>query len=303
MWFNNALIYKYELDNQVDLVNLLDEEHLKPCPPHARFIYGWLPPFAHEFAHDAVGCSLICLGKEERVLPRSVIQRQLAERITMLETQRGFDVKRAERGQIAEDIEFELLPKAFCLQKRLFALLDSVSNRLIINTSSATQGAQLLALLRKSVPGIHIEPLAVAQNISQTLTNWITDSSTLPPNIELASDCVLFSLDNENKRFNCKGCELPSSDILSLLSKGCAVAEISLIWNERIQFTLTNDLVFKRIKCMDYLIEDFNEIRKMDDDIGQKDAAIALLSGELRALFNELLTSMAISSDTAVLSI
>lgn len=292
MWFNNALIYQYELDQPIDMVTSLTEEALKPCPPHARFIYGWLPPFGNELVHEVAGCSLICLGKEERVLPRSVIQRQLSERIKTLEMQRGFEVKRAERGQMAEDIEFELLPKAFCLQKRLPALLDHVSKRLIINTSSANQGSQLTSLLRKSIPGLHIEPLVSTENLALRFVDWINNPALLPPNVQLASDCLLFSLDDEKKRFNCKGCELPADEIRSLLSQGFAASEISLIWNERIQFTLTQDLTFKRLKCLDYLIEDFQEARKMDGDEQQQDAAITLLSGELRTLFNGLLTNL-----------
>ncbi|MDP3560837.1 MAG: recombination-associated protein RdgC [Legionellaceae bacterium] len=296
MWFNNALIYQYELDQSIDLIESLAEERLKPCPPHARFIYGWLPPFHDNLAHEVTGSSIICLGKEERILPRNVIQRELAERINVLETQRGFEVKRAERGQLAEDIEFELLPKAFCIQKRLPALLDATSKRLIVNTSSVNQGAQLTSLLRKSIPGIHIEPLLINDNIALRFASWINDPSSLPPNLQLASDCVLFSLDDEKKRFHCKGYELPADEIHNLLSQGLAAAELSLIWNERIQFTLTQDLIFKRLKCLDYLVDDFQEIRQLDGDDQQQDAAIALLSGELRALFNELLTPLVAGS-------
>ena len=69
-------------------------------------------------------------------------------------------------------------------------------------------------------------------------------------------------------------------------------AEISLIWNERIQFTLTQDLVFKRLKCLDYLIDDFNETRELEDEQQQRDAGLSLLSGELRSLVNDLLSGL-----------
>ena len=47
MWFNNALIYQCQLDNTDPLTDFLAENALKPCPPHARFIYGWLPVLQH----------------------------------------------------------------------------------------------------------------------------------------------------------------------------------------------------------------------------------------------------------------
>lgn len=292
MWFSNALIYQYELDESIDLANFLSQDAMKPCPPHARFIYGWLPAIAGEFVHEAAGAALICMGKEERLLPRGVINRILDERMEALEAQRGYPIKRAEKGQMAEDLEFELLPKSFCLQKRTFALLDTVSKRLIINASSANQASQLTSLLRKTVPGISIEPLQHMGNLSVLFAEWITNPASLPANFQLASDCLLFSPDDEKKRFSCKGYELPADEILTLLAQGLAAAEISIVWNERIQFTLTHELTLKRLKCMDYLVDDFSEIRELEEEYEQQDAALTLLSGELRSLMDDLLAGI-----------
>lgn len=293
MFFNNAIYFQYELDESMpSLSELLAENALKPCPPHARFIQGWLPLFADCFAQEASGSTLICMGKEERILPSSVIKRELEERVEMQETQLSRPLKRSEKSQMAEEIEFELLPKAFCLQKRMYAILDKLSNHLIINSSSTTQAAQLVALLRKSVPGIKIEPLSCGENLAFHFSQWITQPSTIPPSFQLASDCLLFSPDNEKKRFNCKGYELPADEILSLLNQGLLVSEISIQWNERIQCTLTQDLIFKRIKCLDYLLDDFNHLKELDDDAQQRDAALVLLTGELRSMMKELFTHL-----------
>ena len=229
MWFNHAQIYHYELEQSIDLTDSLSSEILKPCPPHARFIYGWLPAFGDELVHETADCALICMGKEERVLPRAVIKRLLAEKIEHIEAQQNRVVKRAERSQLAEELEFELLPKSFCLQKRLPAILDKMTKRLIINTSSPTQAAQLISLLRKSISGISIEPIEQKENLSLMLANWITSPAVLPASFQLASNCVLFSPDDEKKRFLCKGYELPADEILTLLTQGLAVSEVSLI--------------------------------------------------------------------------
>ncbi len=291
MWFNNALIYQYELNEETDLNAFLKDELLKPCPPHARFIYGWLPAFADEMVHEIVGSAMICMGKEERILPRGVIKKMLHERIQLIEQQQNRTVKRSEKAQIAEDIEFELLPKSFCVQKRLSALLDTVNKRLIINSSSANQASQLTALLRKTVPGITIDPLSPGENLALRFAQWINSPETLPPDIQLASDCLLFNLQDEKKRVHCKGYELPAEEIVTLLTQGMATAEISLIWKERIQFTLTHEFVFKRLKSLDYLIDDFNELKELEEEYQRQDAALTLLSGELRELINTLLTA------------
>lgn len=292
MWFNNALTFQYELDEPVDFNAQLAAEALKPCPPHARFTYGWLTAMGDELVHEVAGVMMVCMGKEERILPRSVIQRMLDERVQTWETQQGRTMKRAEKAQLAEELEFELLPKSFCIQKRTMALFDTVSKRLIINTASANQASQFMSLLRKSIPGLSFEPLPYDQNLALRFTDWINNPSTLPANFQLASDCLLFSPDDEKKRFNCKGYELPADEILSLLSQGLTPSELSIVWNERIQFTLTQDLIIKKMKCLDYLVDEFNDARQLEEEYQQQDAALTLLAGELRGLINDLLAAI-----------
>lgn len=292
MWFKNALIFQYTLDDATNLSECLANERLKPCPPHARFIYGWLPTCGDELVHEVAGAAMICLGKEERILPRGVIQKILQERVQAWEVQQGRAMKRAEKAQMSEDLEFELLPKSFCVQKKMMALLDTTNNRIIINTSSPNQASQFTAILRKSVPGISIEPLEYDDNLPTRFTNWINHLSSLPAPFQLASDCALFSLDDEKKRFTCKGYELPAEEILDLLSKGLAPAEVSLVWNERIQFTLTHDFIIKKMKCLDYLADEMQETQQLEEDYEKQDAALTLLNGEHRALINDLLKEL-----------
>lgn len=289
MWFNNALIYQCTLPENTLLNELLQEDALKPCPPHARFIYGWGAAIHEQLVHEVSGASLFTLGKEERILPRKVITRLLAEQVEALEIQRGYPVKRAEKAQLAEELEFQLLPKSFCIQKYLPAFIDTLNNRLIINTASATQASQFTSLLRKSVPNIQIEPILPAHNLSATLTSWITHPETLPQSLALAANCVLVAANDEKKRVHCKGYELPAEEVCHLLEQGLAVAEISMIWQERIEFTLTQDFTFKRIRCLDYLVDELNDIRQLEDDYAQKDATLTLLAGEWRTLLNDLL--------------
>lgn len=296
MWFNNALIYHYNFDAEDVLIAGLENEKLKACPPHSRFIYGWLPVVGDELALEPAGTSLICLGKEERILPRGVIKKFLDERVSQLETAQGRNLKKAEKSQLAEDIEFELLPKSFCVQRRLLALLDTHTQRIIINTSSSNQANQLLSLFRKSISSATFEPLTSDRNLALTFAEWITNPASIPSAFQLGTDCALFSPDDDKKRFNCKGYELPADEVLSLLSQGLVVSELTLIWNERIQFTLTADLTFKRLKCLDYLMDDFKEISQLEEDLLQRDAEITLLCGEFRELTNALMTALTIKN-------
>lgn len=302
MWFNNALVYSFQLTETVnDLSALLAEERLKPCPPHARFIYGWLPVIGDQYAHEIADFAMIALGKEERLLPRGVIQRLLDERVEKIESERGYPVKRAEKASIAEELEFELLPKAFCLQKRLLAGFDFKNQRLILNTSSTSQANQLLALLRKTIPGLRIEPLQFNDVLALKFAQWMTHPTSLPSHIQLASDCVLIDLEDEKKRFNCKGYELPAQEINQLIAEGLSTAEISFHWHERIHVTLTQQFTLKRLRCLDYLVDEFKELKSLEG-AEQQDAAMVLFAGEIRALIDDLLKILDYASTKEVTS-
>ncbi len=292
MWFTQAKIYHYQWDGVADLDQGLMDAALKPCPPHARSAFGWLPVMDDQFVHTVAGCMRVCLGQEERLLPRSVIAAHVNERIKNLEIQRGYPVKRAEKAQMSEEVEFELLPKAFCVQKKTYALLDSVQQLLIINTTSENQATQVIGALRQAIPDLHIEPLTCPENLAQRFAHWMLHPSMLPANMQLASDCRLMALDDENKKLTCKGYDWPAEEILTLLHQGLVVQELSLIWNERIHLTLSHDLTLKRLKCQDYLLDDFAEARQEEGEAQQADASLAILAGELRSLWADLFTGV-----------
>jgi recombination associated protein RdgC len=300
MWFNQALMFHYELDTTTPIAEALIPERLKDCPPHARFLYGFMPVIADELALEIPGYTLICLGKEERILPKAVIKRFLDEKVQAIELAEHRTLGRREKSQMAEDLEFDLLPQAFCLQKKCFALLDEKSKRLIINTNNVNQASQLCASLRKALPGLRVTPIITEKQLAKTFSTWINHPETLPSAFSLASDCLLFSPDDEKKRFNCKGYALPADEILSLLAQGLYTAEISLIWQERIQFTLTHDLTFKRMKCMDYLVDELQNIHELETAIEQQSASLTLLGGEIRAMMDDVLKATALTETTTV---
>jgi recombination associated protein RdgC len=287
MWYNNALIYEYELEDATSLA-LLAENALKPCAPHTRFSLGWQCVSPGNYTQELAGCTQICMGKEERILPRGVINRFLAEKILAIENEQGRQVRRVERMQLAEDLEFELLPKAFCIEKKLYALFDTMNTQLIINTASEAQASQLITLLCKTVPGLHIYPIALTNSLAPLFTSWLNNPNLLPSHFQLAADCVLFSRQDEKKKVHCKGYELPAEEISTLLLQSLDVAEISLIWNERIQFSLNQDFTLKRIKALDYVVEEMQNHKQLEDEQAEADAELTLLAGELRGLIKDL---------------
>lgn len=298
MWFNNALIFQCRDLSTTNLEQELEAHRLKPCPGHARLNYGWLESINELLLHSAQNFHFFTMGKNEKLLPSSVINQELAERIAQLELNQDRKVKRSEKAQMKEEIEFELLPKAFSITKKMHALYDPASQRLIINSSSLNQANQLLALLRKTLDQIQLEPLNIDADLSQYFTQWVSNPNLLPKHFELAPNCLLYSPQDENKKVNCKGYEFPADEIAQLIKQGLLVNEINLIWNERIQFTLNSDFTLKRIKCIEYLLDELHEIDKSDDLLEQQDANLCLLGSELKQLTDSLLELFTQTNET-----
>jgi recombination associated protein RdgC len=287
MWFTNALVFSLSCESLSEIESALTDNRLKPCPPHSRFIYGFSETINQLLSHHADNSYVFTMGKEERMLPRSVINQALTEKCHILETNNGRAVKRSEKAHLREELEFELLPKAFCVQKKTMALIDGNRQRLIVNTSSHNNAAQLCSLLRKALPDIQIKPLELISDISLKFTQWLNNPNLLPNDFVLAPNCLLTSPDDDKKKFNCKGYELPADEVCHLIDSGLTATEITLIWKERIQFTINTDFTFKRIKCIEYLLDDMNEVNQLEDEMEKVDANLCLLTGELRQLIDD----------------
>ena len=66
---------------------------------------------------------------------------------------------------------------------------------------------------------------------------------------------------------------------------------MSLNWNDRIEFTINEQLTFKRLRCLDYLVDEFHDVQQLEDNSAQQDAALALLAGEWGQLLNDTLSA------------
>ncbi|MFO1425015.1 MAG: recombination-associated protein RdgC [Candidatus Competibacteraceae bacterium] len=70
----------------------LEKYAFQPCSSHQPSAAGWAPPLgrkAVDLIHGVNGRLLVCLRTEEKVLPATVISQTLAERVAMIEDQRG----------------------------------------------------------------------------------------------------------------------------------------------------------------------------------------------------------------------
>jgi len=300
MWFNNLVVYQFNTPfekNSDELELALEEYRLKPCPPHARQSQGFVAPLNEEKGrvYTLYGCHLLIAAKEVRLLPSSIIQAVLEEKNNAFELNHNRPMRRAEIMQLKEEIEFDLLPKAFTVQKKEWFYIDTSKQWLIINSANPSKASEVVTLLTKTLGSLDASPLMPDSDLSALFARWLHEPSSLPEGLVLAKGCVLVTSGEDKSQYTCKDIEENSEELASLLAQGYTVSSIELIWQERVQFVLTNNFLLKRLKCLDYLDDAFKDNGKLDDDQEQFDANLSLLTGELRDLIHFLMDAGSIS--------
>jgi len=296
MWFNNLVVYQFNTSfekNPDALEKELEEHRLKPCPPHARQSQGWVAPLDEEKGrvYSLYGCHLLVAAKEVRLLPSSIIQAVLEEKSDAFELSHNRPMRRAESLQLKEEIEFDLLPKAFTVQKKEWFYIDTVKQWLVINSANPNKASEAVALLTKALGSLDASPVILNADLSALFASWLREPSSLPEGLILGKSCLLVTGGEDKSQYTCKDLEQNNEELTTLLSQAYLVSSLELVWQERIQFVLTDNFLLKRLKCLDYLEDAIRDNGKLDNEQEQFDANFSLLAGELRALLTFLMES------------
>ena len=79
MWFKNLSVFRLTeafTFAPEELEQKLEPLSFRPCGPHEEFTFGWTAPLgktALQLVHSTNGFMMLCVKKEERVLPAAVI--------------------------------------------------------------------------------------------------------------------------------------------------------------------------------------------------------------------------------------
>ncbi|MCB1868810.1 MAG: recombination-associated protein RdgC, partial [Gammaproteobacteria bacterium] len=122
-------------------------------------------------------CTMICMRREEKVLPAAVVNQQLDRRVRDLEESQGRKVRRREKGEIKDEILLDLLPKAFTKTVLTYAYIDSRNGWLVVDAASSKRAEELISLLRETLGSLPLRPLEVNSSPVQVMTNWLQGGS------------------------------------------------------------------------------------------------------------------------------
>lgn len=294
MWFRNARLFRFT--KPVDLTPEVLEEKLadaafQPCGPHDTMRLGWVSPLGRQgeqYVHSANGYHMICLRKEDKLLPAAVVKEAVAERVEMIEAEQARKVRRKERDEIREQLTLEMLPQAFSRSRHCYAYLAPQDGWLIVDAASAKQAEELTSHLRKTLGSLPVRPPAVEQSPAFTMTGWLQGQIATPTGLVAGMECELRDPGEEGGVVRCRGLDLQSEEVLTHLASGMQVVRLALDWQESLSFVLDEELALRRLKFGDTLRDQLDDIDN-DDALARFDAAFSLMALELSRLLPALL--------------
>lgn len=294
MWFKNIQAYRFTQAIEFDaetLGDLLQQHAFKPCGSQDLSSTGWTSPLGRhgsEFVHSANGYIMICSKRQDKLLPAMVINEELEDKISQLEERESRTVTRKERSSLKEEIIFELLPRAFVRSNLQFAYISLKDKMLLLNTSSEKRADEIVSDLRKAVGSLPLIPLACKNLPIDAMTQWLAKGK-IGSGLTLGGECELRYNDDIASTIRCKNQDLTAAEILNHLKNGMHVAKLALTWDDRVEFLLDEKLNIKRLRFTDVVQE---KIEKADDAAGQFDMDFAVMTLEISAFLNALLSAL-----------
>ncbi|NDL64961.1 recombination-associated protein RdgC [Acerihabitans arboris] len=292
-WFKNIMIYRLNRDitlSAEEMERQLAGSSFTPCASQDMAKSGWVSPLGDKsdaLTHAVNDQILICVRKEEKILPSSVVKQELNGKIDKLETEQSRKLRKTEKDALKDEVLFSLMPRAFSRFSQTFIWLDTVKGLVIVDAASAKKAEDALALLRKSLGSLPVVPLTLENPIELTLTQWVRGGEP-PAGFVVQDEAELKALLEDGGIIRCKKQDLASDEIAAHIEAGKVVTKLALDWQERVQFILADDGTLKRLKFSDTLREQNDDIDR--EDFAQRfDADFILMTSELAGLIAQLI--------------
>ncbi len=288
MWFKNARAYRLTTSFDFDPEALgakLAQRAFTPCAKSQALSMGFVPPLgaaSDMLVHAAGGRLLLCMKREEKLLPATVVREQLAEKIAAIEAEEARKVYRKERLGMKDEIVQDCLPRAFSRSTLVFAYIDVKAHWIFIDAASAARAEELLNVLRECIGSFPVVLPQVNNAPAASMTAWLAHRK-LPEGFTAGDDCELREPGEDGGVVRCRGVDLYSEEVETHLHAGRQVVRLGLTWDERVSLLLAEDLCLKRLKFAEELMKENEDIPEADH-AARLDADFALMSDAITAL-------------------
>lgn len=293
MWFKQASIFV--LGEPVDTEALSKQLEKRPFSEPTGldwFSQGWVTPASH--LENPVftlqnAYALVCLRRDDKVLPAGVIREALNKKIDQIEADELRKVSRKEQLSLKEQVTDDLLPRAFTAASHTHAYLDQSRGFLLVDSASAQKAERLVSELREALPPFPCAIPRVKVAPHAVMTDWLA-AGEAATGFELDSDATLKDANENGAKVTVRRADLTAEEIRQHIAAGKQVTELGLIYRERIRFVLTDQLQLKRLQFLDVLQEEASQAG--DDMATLFEATFMLMAEELGELVTDLIAAL-----------
>ena len=291
MWFRNLQIFRLTPDwayGAEALAAALNRGLFQGCSPSDRMARGWVPPRgeAGELVFTIQHQQLIALGVEQKLLPASVVRQYAQAKLAEIEAAQGYKPGRKQAREVIEQVEAELLPRAFVKRGLTYVWIDPVNRWLLVDASSSTRADEVMEQIKLSLGELPVTLVKTQLSPSTAMTQWLA-AGEAPGSFSIDRDCELRAVAEERAAVRYVRHNLDSEEVRSHIAGGKSATRLALTWNDRVSFVLTEQLQIKRLAFLDLLKEDAERQAENADDLFA--ANFTLMCGELSQLLAHLL--------------
>jgi recombination associated protein RdgC len=292
MWIKNLCVYHSNDPFPWSAAELEEKLGALRCPKISQqqlSVDGFVAPLkAYDNLIHATD-NLLCGVWQEtsRLLPGGVIKEELEERLDAIEARDGRRPGRKEKAALKDEITFELMPRAFTRQRRVWFLIDLQEQRILIDSASESRAEQVIVTLRKALGSLPVTRADAEISPALLMTHWLNTPATLPAGLGLGDRCELKGTGESAPSVRFTAFELPQDDILSHLDAGMQVVKLNLSFQDEIEFDLTDSAQIKRLRPLDLIRENLDNIQE-EDPLAELLTRISLQGDSLRKLLTTL---------------
>lgn len=286
MWFKNLIVFQFEETPDFDpqeLESALQKFAFKPCGPQQPESLGWAPPMGNlsdQLCHAGSGMLLMSARREERLLPAAVLREAVSDKVLEIEKAEQRKVGRKQKLEIRDQLQFEMMPRAFTRSSRIQGLLLPQLNLLVVDAASRKKAEQWVSLLRQSIGSLPVKPVTPRQSLPGLFTRWLGGTKALPKQIVLGEECDLQSKEEQGAMVRLRRQHLDGDEVTVHTRAGKVATRLAIEWNQSLSFVLTEDAEIKRLRFADTLVEQV-EADGVNDEAAEFDARFALMGLEL----------------------
>jgi recombination associated protein RdgC len=288
--FKNLMVYRLGPDWSATVAQIdqaLALARFAECGATQARSSGWVAPRGEE--HGALieainGQWLMQLMVEQKVVPGSVIKRQVDALAAQVEKQTGRKPGKKQRNELKDQALLDLLPMAFTKRATVKVWIAPADRLLVIDAGSQSRADEVLTALTQALPGLSAQLVNTALSPAACMAEWLV-SGEPPAGFTIDRDCELKAADGEKPVVRYARHALDIAEIREHILAGKQPTRLALTWQGRVSFMLTEALLVKKVAFLDGVFE---------SGAGQEsfDADAAIATGELAPMIGDLLDAL-----------